>query len=218
MATLVFNLIVTLCASIVGLGAIVLSRLTAVASWSTSWLDALAFLLVLFAPLISLCYPVFAANHAFAKERRTAGRPTARAFLRGLLALLISLGGLIPFSFLGSVHEFSQQIENDAYSKLANRSKPLVDAIRSYERDKDAAPPSLEALVPTYLKVVPATGFGAYPQYDYKRREGTWFFGDNAWTLSVRSTGFYGVRFLPNGCRKEHHSAICFDGWFHTTL
>src|SRR5262249_38070430 len=74
------------------------------------------------------------------------------------------------------------------FADLAERSKPLIAAIRSFEKDRGAAPPSLEALVPDYIAVVPTTGLEAYPDYLYfgKERAGSWF--GNPWVLQVSAS------------------------------
>ncbi len=55
-----------------------------------------------------------------------------------------------------------------AFEQLAERSRPLVEAIERYERERGAPPPSLDSLVPDYLDEIPGTGIEAYPEYDYK--------------------------------------------------
>ncbi|MDH3593241.1 MAG: hypothetical protein OEM93_00175 [Rhodospirillales bacterium] len=55
-----------------------------------------------------------------------------------------------------------------AFEKLAERSRPLVEAIGRYERERDAPPHSLDSLVPDYLDEIPETGIEACPEYDYE--------------------------------------------------
>lgn len=55
-----------------------------------------------------------------------------------------------------------------AFSRLAERSGPLVAAIHTFEDDYRRPPSSLRELVPKYLKAVPGTGMGAHPHYRYE--------------------------------------------------
>jgi hypothetical protein len=60
-----------------------------------------------------------------------------------------------------------EKIRMRGFHRLAERSKPLVDAVRAYE-DKHGRPPaSLEALVPEFIASIPSTGMKAYPKYEY---------------------------------------------------
>ena len=78
----------------------------------------------------------------------------------------------------------------DAFHSLAERSKPLVEAIFAYEKQQGEPPNELNDLVPDFLSSVPSTGMGGYPQYDY-------FVGaaaaeeyfDNPWVLEVFTPG-----------------------------
>lgn len=76
-----------------------------------------------------------------------------------------------------------------AFQRLAERSAPLVQAIRSYEARHGGPPPDLTAMVPDFLAEVPGTGMGSAPHYEY-------YFGDeaadvgNPWVLMVA---------VPNG-------------------
>ncbi len=59
------------------------------------------------------------------------------------------------------------RIRMHAFAGLAQRSEPLVAAIKSYELKYGKPPDSLEALIPEFLPAVPRTGMGAYPEYRY---------------------------------------------------
>jgi hypothetical protein len=61
------------------------------------------------------------------------------------------------------------QVVRDAeFHALAERSRPLTDALARYVEDHDLAPPALEALVPRYLPAIPSTGLTAHPIYRYR--------------------------------------------------
>jgi hypothetical protein len=66
-----------------------------------------------------------------------------------------------------------------AFSRLAERSTPLVAAIHAFEADHRRPPSSLDELVPRYLPVLPGTGMGAYPHYHYDA------YDDGGWRLWV---------------------------------
>jgi len=78
------------------------------------------------------------------------------------------------------------------FHALAKRSQPLVDAITQYTKDNGAPPPSLAALVPTYISTIPDTGMGAYPKYEYSIDPSYWH--GNPWVLYV-STPNIGLNF-----------------------
>lgn len=72
-----------------------------------------------------------------------------------------------------------------AFPAIAERSRPLVDAIERYLRDNGVPPPSLEALVPRYLSAVPDTGMRAYPRYEYEIDPEYWH--GNPWVLYIKT-------------------------------
>jgi hypothetical protein len=81
--------------------------------------------------------------------------------------------------------EIGDRIRMRTFESLAERSAPLVAAIKAYEQEHGNPPVSLEELVPGFLSAIPQTGMGAYPNYEYAyactiRRE---YF--DAWGLGV---------------------------------
>ncbi|MHC4091486.1 MAG: hypothetical protein ACYSVY_14650 [Planctomycetota bacterium] len=68
--------------------------------------------------------------------------------------------------------------------KLAQRSAPLVAAIKQYEMRYGHPPPDLRAITPDFLSEIPHTGIGAYPEYDYRIGQGDAQDG-NPWMLEV---------------------------------
>ncbi len=71
-----------------------------------------------------------------------------------------------------------------AFLRLAERSEPLVAAIKRHEATHGSPPKSLAELVPSLLDRVPETGMPAHPKYEY----GCWETDsprDAAWELRV---------------------------------
>lgn len=99
--------------------------------------------------------------------------------LYGLTCGLAFLVGLFGGWNVGS------QIRMSAFLRLAERSGPLIAAIKAYEKDEGYPPQNLELLVPKYLPHVPSTGMGAYPKYEYVVNAVAGKFDDNPWVLYV---------------------------------
>ncbi len=89
------------------------------------------------------------------KRVRRAG---VRVFLIGLVSMVSFFGGLLTSSF----------VRTKQFEDLAERSMPLISAISRFEKEHGKPPAKLDELVPAYLKEVPHTGMGAYPDYEYK--------------------------------------------------
>jgi hypothetical protein len=87
------------------------------------------------------------------------------------LASRAILIGLIPLLLLYPSLTIASRARRAAFARLADRSSPLVSAIRTYERRHGVPPPSLAALVPKELPLVPKTGMRAYPDYSYVRSD-----------------------------------------------
>jgi hypothetical protein len=99
-----------------------------------------------------------------------------------LLALVCSLACLTSFT-VGSVA--GAHIRRAAFVALAERSRPLVDAVTKYEREHGQPPESLDSLVPRYLPQVPSTGMGAYPKFEYVSGDQAKRFQTNPWAIYV---------------------------------
>jgi hypothetical protein len=122
-----------------------------------------------------------------------------RKYRRRALTLL-PLCLLYPILFFGSVDR-GERIRMKAFTELADRSRPLIEAIENYERHHGSPPRQLQDLVPQFLPAIPTTGLGAYPKYEYELiRDGeTWH--RNPWLLWVDCTqGFSFDKFyyFPN--------------------
>lgn len=94
--------------------------------------------------------------------------------------------GLCAISFAAAFFKsltIAEEIRMRAFADLAERSKPLVQAIRTYEARNGTPPQSLDQLVPDLLPAIPTTGMGAYPEYQYLTN--TTNFDGNPWVLTV---------------------------------
>jgi hypothetical protein len=80
--------------------------------------------------------------------------------------------------------QMGDEIRMKAFHRLAERSKPLVDAIRAYEEKHGRPPDSLDALVPELIPSVPTTGMGAYPKYRYSVVTNADYDG-NPWVITI---------------------------------
>lgn len=89
---------------------------------------------------------------------------------------------------LGSI-QIGNLVRMSGFRRLAERSTPLVVAIKSYIAVHGKPPDSLQALVPEFMPSVPHTEMGAYPEYQYRVCKGLSCDG-NSWMISVlTSTG-----------------------------
>ena len=80
--------------------------------------------------------------------------------------------------------KIGDEIRMNAFHRLAERSKSLVDAVRAYEEKHGRPPDSLEALVPEFIPSVPTTEMGAYPKYKYSVVTNTNYSG-NHWIITI---------------------------------
>lgn len=106
--------------------------------------------------------------------------PRLRPLAMRLLIVCVMFSSVVIASF-----SIGRRVRMNGFRALAKRSRPLVAAIGTYERERGAPPPSLEALVPGYVPSVPTTGMGAYPKYEYLVGERAEAYGGNTWVLRV---------------------------------
>jgi hypothetical protein len=59
------------------------------------------------------------------------------------------------------------KVRTGGFERLAERSRPLISAVRRFEAENERPPASLNELVPRYLAAIPNTGMAAYPAYEY---------------------------------------------------
>lgn len=105
---------------------------------------------------------------------------TRQSGLKWLCICLIFVVVLFASARIGN------RIRMSAFASFADRSVPLVTAIKAYEQTHGKPPDSLDALIPEFLSAIPHTGMGAYPNYQYAVAEGAYRDG-NPWTLVVHT-------------------------------
>ena len=99
------------------------------------------------------------------------------------IATVVALCSVAYFAAFVVSLWIGKSIRMGAFARLAQRSKPLIAAIRAYEQKHGRPPESLPALVPEFIPAVPSTGMRAYPEYRYSTAS-TNFHG-NPWVLWV---------------------------------
>jgi len=78
-------------------------------------------------------------------------------------------------------------VRMQAFGKLADRSAPLIEAIKKFDAEQGCPPSGLKELVPEYLPSVPTTGMRAYPDYEYHVGEKAEKYEGNPWILIVHT-------------------------------
>lgn len=103
-----------------------------------------------------------------------------------------------------------ERIRMSGFLALAQRSAPLVEAIKAYEGEHGHPPPTLNSIVPDFLPSIPETGMGAYPQYRYYIDTEGRYHG-NPWILEVFTpSGFINFdSFLYSP--KQNYGSWCGD-------
>ncbi|HLD35539.1 MAG TPA: hypothetical protein VJC37_02370 [Planctomycetota bacterium] len=109
------------------------------------------------------------------------------------IALAILVLCLVNVLTCPLVFNVGNSIRMKAFHELAKRSKPLVDAVKSYENKYGRPPETLEKLVPEFLVQVPQTGMGAYHDYKYETDPGLCY--NNPWIIRVFCGGPGGIGF-----------------------
>ncbi|HEY9172605.1 MAG TPA: hypothetical protein VI136_10010 [Verrucomicrobiae bacterium] len=115
--------------------------------WTLMLLIALLMFVALLALLVSL--PLL-----FFKKTRIAA----------VLICLWAVDYLLGFSLSPGI---SWRIQRNAYAAVAQRSRPLIQAINAFTKECDHPPETLEQLVPRFIEAVPGTGMGACPSFEY---------------------------------------------------
>jgi len=114
---------------------------------------------------------------------------------------LFLVSTLYFFSFVICV-KIGGSIRMKGFSKLAERSETLVNAIKYYDEKYGKPPEKLSNLVPEFIPEVPTTGIGAYPKYEYYAGETARdYYDNNPWALVVFTPpggiGFDQFMYLP---------------------
>ncbi|WP_298862428.1 hypothetical protein [uncultured Gimesia sp.] len=130
---------------------------------------------------------------------------------RALPWLLLALFYL-PCYVVGSYLE--DQVWVSGWEAFTERSLPLTQAIKAYERDHSAPPKRLDDLVPDYLSVVPDTGIRACPEFHYHSDSPTRNeYDGNPWAISVWTpcigVGFDQMLYFP----KQNYPKRGYGGW-----
>jgi hypothetical protein len=86
--------------------------------------------------------------------------------IRKQAALVAICCGMYAIAFNHST-EVAHKVRMNAFHQLADRSRPLVESVRAFERKYGHPPHSLDVLVPEFIATVPATGIAGYPTYQY---------------------------------------------------
>lgn len=129
-------------------------------------------------------------------------------------AALVVLASVLYVAIGDALLYLGASIRMKAFARLAERSRPLVLAIRTFEKDLGRPPASLDDLVPRYLRSVPPTGIRAYPTYEYVTGPTARIhYHGNPWALSVSapSGGLNWDRFLYYP--KQNYPEEGHGGW-----
>ena len=158
------------------LGALdVLGAYLAVAPQGGEWLSWCLFV----ASMISMLLFLVAVPVALVFSLSTKWRRTALSVL--ICCVLFVITGRAG----GSV---AHRIRMNALRAAAERSAPLIEAIKAYTADHLQPPDELGVLVPRYIEQIPETGMAASPRYGYLvARPGR--SGDSPWRLYVPVPG-----------------------------
>jgi hypothetical protein len=94
------------------------------------------------------------------------------AIVAGTAALVVAL--LCAFTWWAAIKLpwFLQEpwsLRKMRYARAAERSQPLIDAIKRYAQTNGTPPETLASLVPAYLRRVPKSGLLDYPDFIYTR-------------------------------------------------
>lgn len=128
---------------------------SAISSWASA-LEIFAFVILFMVALVGLV-PALTLMF-FEGKRKTSGLIW--------IACICALLSTVPAMFL------SREIRRNGFEQMAERTKPLIAAIKKFEKQKGHAPEELEDLVPEFISTVPKTGIGTYSDYEYERFEG----------------------------------------------
>ena len=102
-------------------------------------------------------------------------------------SLKISVGSLAFFIVGVLMIQAGGWLRLNEFSKLAERSEPIILAIERFEKETGHAPKYLDMLVPVYLPEIPKTKMGAYPNYSYYAGTKAEEYAGNPWVLEIFS-------------------------------
>jgi hypothetical protein len=161
---------------------------------------------LLFAPLFCatvLAIPVGALMLLFQKTRRSKR-------IRWISLFLLS-GGLMFYTPLFLLPNPSESPLDKALADLGNRFAPVIQSIEQFKKDSGQYPKSLQDLIPKYLKEIPSTNLGNFPECWYLTGEEARYCQGNPWVLAIHNhedkhimTIFY--------CPLQNYRAFTFKG------
>ena len=131
-----------------------LAHIQAVQPWGQGWLFRTVSGALLLIPMALVVAAVFVVVSLLRKQFRDA--------LLGVGVVLLSIGAFLAFK---DVEWF---FRSRAVRRVVNDVASLPQAIRRHADTEGRPPASLDELVPRYLPALPATGLGAYPDFEYR--------------------------------------------------
>jgi len=104
------------------------------------------------------------------------------------IAHFLTLGALVSwasmFFFLEyGYHRYDDSPREKALTELNERFAPVIQGIEQFRKDRGEYPKDLQELIPTYLKEIPSTNLGNFPQCHYLTGEEARKCGENPWVL-----------------------------------
>lgn len=100
----------------------------------------------------------------------------------GIRLLLLCIAYVLTLTLMAGA---GSTIRKASFRALAERSMPLVEAVKAFEKAEGHPPMKLDDLVPSYLDAVPSTGLAAYPHYEIHMGEESSMWKGNPWVLCV---------------------------------
>jgi hypothetical protein len=124
------------------------------------------------------------------------------------VVVLVLLLGVFAASFaLSQRQNKREQMRATALPVTIKQAQPIIRAIKRYRREKRTFPPSLRALVPTYIGQIPAAGPVAKDGWHY-RVTPDWQSG--GWSLGVRVRDEYSPNIVGFGDTFVFHPSSTY--------
>jgi hypothetical protein len=152
-------------------GFIVLAEYLAATPGGTGFLRSISGFAYLPLPAAFLAIPV-AVILLFRRGNRI---KELKILLACILYLIVGMAGI----------RLTADVRHNAFVDLAQRSRPLVTAIKQFETKYGKPPSNLEQLIPEFLSAVPGTGIGASPNYEYIVVTDKSNYEANPWILQI---------------------------------
>ena len=110
----------------------------------------------------------------------------ALVYVKNRLVGLMLVVCCVTFTIVASsIIDLRQKIRDSAFEQLVLRSEPLVRAIHEYEDIRGLAPEKLVHIVPQYVREIPTTQLGAYPDFEYRKISDPALMAGNTWLLEL---------------------------------